>query len=300
MNSYIIILFTKLLINYFLLLSNKNVTSFPVYNVLSFSGGGSFGAVEIGILSKIHNLEPKKYDLYTGISVGGLNAGFLSHFEYLENGIDEVKNIYKNIRTKDIYEIRQRPELGLLNTIPLQNTITNFLKKMDKPCKETLIGTTNLYTGKMDKYYYNKLPFDDRILLLMSTTAIPILFPPVKFNNNLYVDGGVIANEIVSDISSLNYINITFITPFSNLLPKYNLRTYSDIINRNVEIVKKTYNNQISKLNTQCDIPRGEINMYYIDSVLLNNYSFMNFDNGKELFDLGYNNVKVDKYNLCY
>ena len=133
----------------------------------------------------------------------------------------------------------------------------------------------------------------------MSTTAVPILFPPVKFKDNLYVDGGLIANEIVSDISSTNYINITFITPFSNLLPKYNLKTYNDIINRNIEIVKKTYNNQISKLNTQCDITRGEINMYYIDSELLNNYSLMNFNNGKELFELGYNNVKVDKYELC-
>ena len=299
MNHYNVIFYIKLLLNYCLLLSNINVTCFPVYNVLSFSGGGSFGAVEIGILSKIHELDPKNYDLYTGISVGGLNAGFLSHFDDLEKGVYEVKNIYKSIRTKDIYEIRQRPELGLLNTKPLKNTITNCLKKMDEPCKKTLIGTTNLYTGKMDKYYYNTLSLDDRILLLMSTTAVPILFPPVKFKDNLYVDGGLIANEIVSDISSTNYINITFITPFSNLLPKYNLKTYNDIINRNIEIVKKTYNNQISKLNTQCDITRGEINMYYIDSELLNNYSLMNFNNGKELFELGYNNVKVDKYELC-
>jgi predicted acylesterase/phospholipase RssA len=266
---------------------------------LSFSGGGSFGAVEIGILSKLQQLEPKKYDLYTGVSVGGLNAGFLSHFENIEKGLYDVKNIYKNIRTKDIYELRNRPELGLLNTIPLQNTISNLLQNMDKPCKETIIGTTNLYTGKMDKYYYNKLSFDERVLLLMCTTALPIVFPPIKFKNNLYVDGGVIANEIVSDISSLNYINITFITPFSKLLPKYNIKTYNDVINRNVEIVKKTFNNQISKLNTECDIPRGEINMYYIDSALLNNYSFMNFDHGNELFYLGYNNVKVEKYKLC-
>ena len=299
MNHYNVILYIKIWLSYFLFLINNTVTCFPVYNVLSFSGGGSFGAVEIGILSKIHELDPKKYDLYTGISVGGLNAGFLSHFDDVEKGLYEVKNIYKSIRTKDIYEIRKRPELGLLNTAPLQNTIANFLKKMDEPCKPTLIGTTNLYTGKMDKYYYNTLSLDDRILLLMSTSAIPILFPPVKFTDNLYVDGGLIANEIVSDISSTNYINITFITPFSNLLPKYNLKTYTDIINRNIEIVKKTYNNQISKLNTQCDVTRGEINMYYIDYVLLKNYSFMNFDNGKDLIDLGYNNVRVDKYKLC-
>ena len=42
-------------------------------NQLSFSGGGSFGAVEIGIFKKISENENTKYDLYTGISAGALN-----------------------------------------------------------------------------------------------------------------------------------------------------------------------------------------------------------------------------------
>ena len=50
-------------------------------NQLAFSGGGSFGAVEIGILKRINQIEKKKYDIYTGISAGGLNAGFLSYYK---------------------------------------------------------------------------------------------------------------------------------------------------------------------------------------------------------------------------
>lgn len=58
-------------------------------NQLSFSGGGSFGAVEIGIAKYVvekdrrpekdqrPEKEPTKtYDLYTGISAGALNSGF--------------------------------------------------------------------------------------------------------------------------------------------------------------------------------------------------------------------------------
>jgi predicted acylesterase/phospholipase RssA len=33
------------------------------FNQLAFSGGGAFGAVEIGILKKINELNPKKYDI---------------------------------------------------------------------------------------------------------------------------------------------------------------------------------------------------------------------------------------------
>lgn len=58
----------------FILVSLFSLSS--ALNQLSFSGGGSFGAVEIGILKRINEIEPKNYDLYTGISAGALNAGF--------------------------------------------------------------------------------------------------------------------------------------------------------------------------------------------------------------------------------
>jgi predicted acylesterase/phospholipase RssA len=51
-----------------------------VLNQLSFSGGGSLGAVEIGIIKKLSEGGLKKFDLYTGISAGALNAGLLSYF----------------------------------------------------------------------------------------------------------------------------------------------------------------------------------------------------------------------------
>ena len=57
------------------------------FNQLAFSGGGAFGAVEIGILKRINELNPKKYDMYTGISAGGLNAGFLSFYDDLSVGV---------------------------------------------------------------------------------------------------------------------------------------------------------------------------------------------------------------------
>ena len=87
------------LLNIFLVFIN----SINSFNQLSFSGGGSFGAVEIGIVKRIIELERKKYDIYTGISAGGLNAGFLSYFHDLSVGIKEADILYSNLKNKMIY-----------------------------------------------------------------------------------------------------------------------------------------------------------------------------------------------------
>ena len=51
------------------------------FNQLSFSGGGSFGAVEIGIIKRLMENNLQNFDIYTGISAGALNAGFLSYYK---------------------------------------------------------------------------------------------------------------------------------------------------------------------------------------------------------------------------
>ncbi len=284
--------------NYFLLCLLPILT-IANYNMLSFSGGGSFGAVEIGILKKINEIEHKNYDLITGISAGGLNAGFLSHFTDLDIGIKEVSSIYGNLKNNQVYELYPSTKISIYNTEPLKNTLGKIVNKLGKVYKKTLIGTTNLYTGKLDKYYYNELDNNDQITILLCTSAIPILFPPIEFKNNLYVDGGEISNELITDVYSTLYINITFITYTSTFENNYNLTTFSDIVKRNIQIVTNTFNNEILKLDQSCSKSRGEINMFYVNSSLLQKYNMLDFESGYELINIGYNNMLTNKYKLC-
>lgn len=277
-----------------LILINSNI-----FNILSFSGGGAFGAVEVGLLKKIHNDYPINYDLYTGISAGGLNAGFLSYFNNINDGIDELINICSTLKTSDVYKLLPLTNISLVNTESLRITLTKTLSKLNKSIIPTLIGTTNLNLGELDTFHFNLLNKKEQINLLMATSAIPIIFPPIEFKNYLYVDGGLITNELVSDIYSDDYINITFITTRLSLLPEYNLYTFKDIIKRNLNILSNTFDNEIAKLNYDCKIYRGEIYMYYVDADLLKSYSEINFDYGKELIDIGYNNLQYKKLMLC-
>ena len=86
------------------------------FNQLSFSGGGSFGAVEIGILKRILETDSKQYDLYTGISAGALNSGFLSYFSDLKTGVKSVEKIYARLHNLMIYNVFPPTGVSVLNT----------------------------------------------------------------------------------------------------------------------------------------------------------------------------------------
>jgi predicted acylesterase/phospholipase RssA len=269
---------------------------------LSFSGGGAFGAVELGILKKIRESYPIKYDRYTGISAGGLNSGFLSHFIDIDEGIREAEKMYSTIRNKDIYKLLPNTRDSLLNTHPLHKTLTEVITNLkSEPVVDTLIGTVNMYTGDLDIYKYNdNHSIEDKVLLLMCTSAIPIVFPPIKYKKYLYVDGGTLSNELLDIVHSTDYLNITYITPYGmmeeNDAP---ISSITDMVTRTFQIVKRNYNNPFTRLNHQCDKPYGKITYYYVDSKVLKEYSMLNFDKGAELISIGYNNMKSKTFAIC-
>ena len=290
---------------YFLSIGTLVVTcmmSISATEQLSFSGGGAFGAVEIGILKKIRENYHVNYDRYTGISAGGLNSGFLSHFADIDEGIKEAEGMYSTIRNKDIYEILPDTGVSLLNTKPLHKTLTSIITNLkSEPIIDTLIGTVNLNTGNLDTYKYNdNHSIEDKVLLLMSTSAIPIAFPPVKYKNYMYADGGTLSNALLDIVHSSDYLNITYISPYGVVEDNDNsIDNIKDMVVRTFQIVKKNYNNPFTRLNHECNKPYGEITYYYVDSKALNGYNMLNFDKGAELIDVGYNNVQFIKYKLC-
>jgi predicted patatin/cPLA2 family phospholipase len=271
------------------------------FNQLAFSGGGAFGAVEIGILKRINELNPKKYNMYTGISAGGLNAGFLSFYDDLSVGVKRAETLYSDMRNFKVYKLLPETDVSIFNTEPLFDTLTTVINKMpNKPVIKTLIGATNLYTGKLDVFQFDIKNAADQVKILMSTSAIPVVFPPITYNNYMYADGGTLSNELL-DINHVNdYLNITYITPGSQLEENDTpITSIKDMIIRSFQIVSSNYNNPYSKINQVCDKPYGEINNYFVDSKYFADYNMLNFDDGQELVDIGYKYMSHQKINLC-
>ena len=277
------------------------LTKVASLNQLSFSGGGSFGAVEIGIAKYIVETDPTKtYDLYTGISAGALNSGFLSYYKDLNTGIRFAEKLYGDMHNRMVFELLPTTGVSVLNTTPLKKTLTTIINTMpNEPVVKTLIGATNLYSGNLDVYTFNDNNNTNKVLLLLSSSAIPGVFPPIEYNGNLYADGGTVSNELLQ-VEHGGYLNITYITPYEGM--KYDsspITSLKDMLIRTFEVVSSNFNNPLTTMNQDCLNPIGEINKYYVKPEYLSDYSSMNFDYGTELIEIGYKYVSKKTYKIC-
>ena len=168
------------------------------------------------------------------------------------------------------------------------------------PKIRTLIGATNLYSGKLDIYKFEEQNDYNKVLLLMSSCAIPGIFPPISFNKQLYADGGTLSNELIQVEHDNEYLNITFITPFEDFVYMNKpIHSLNDMLCRTLMIISNNFNNPMATLHEDCKNPIGEINKYYVSPQWLRRYNILNFNKGKELIDIGYTNMLHKRYYIC-
>ena len=261
--------------------------------------------MEIGIFKRILELDPsyKTYDLYTGISAGALNSGFLSYFKDPKKGVSNAEKIYSGLRNHMIYAVLPLTGVSVFNTQPLYNTLTSVVSKMPKkPAVHTLIGATNMYSGNLDVYTFEDQSDEDKVLLMMSSSAIPGLFPTIEFKDWVYADGGTLSNELlqIERPASGQYLNITYITPYDGY--SYNddpIDSLETMIKRTVSILLANYNDPLTSMYQNCKTPIGELNQFYVPNEYLDGYTMLNFDHGQELIDIGYNHLESRKFKLC-
>ena len=274
-------------------------------NVLALSGGGSFGAVEVGILDRIRL---PKYDMITGISAGGLNAGFLSYFgNSMEAGVENLKNVYFGLTNASVYThgaFQVPRSWSFYDTAPLRKTIDLELGKLKYEGHRvpTLIGSTNLNEGVLQIFQFEKQTKRRQIDIMMATSAIPLVFPPQIIDDNYYVDGGVIANEIVNGIDAYlecDQYNITFIAASERLQPVAEIADLNEYVRRIAKVTLTDYNNELAEITANPCKGRGVIHYCYPYGAELADYSSLDFSYGKELYTIGYNHFKCEDFTYC-
>jgi predicted acylesterase/phospholipase RssA len=168
----------------------------------------------------------------------------------------------------------------------------------------TLIGASNVLTHQLDVWHFDHLTLADRLAVLMSTSAIPLVFPPQKVNGSLYVDGGVISNELIHQAMgqlACDSYNVVFVsagaasaTAAARPMPT-GLFSYVGAV---VNLLVDTFDYQLAQ-TTNCSYPRGTIQACFPTSPSLGNYSILDFDYGAELYALGRESFACQKLPLC-
>ena len=164
---------------------------------LVFAGGGTRGAVQIGMLQVLaeHGFVP---DRIYGASVGAVNgAGFASN--PTKEGVEGMTRIWTGLSREDVYPqgrlhgpwmyFQQRD--AVYSNSGLRKIIEDgvgFERLEDSPIPIEVVATS-LVDGQERWFTYG--PAVDAIL---ASAALPAIFPPVEIAGERYMDGGVVNN----------------------------------------------------------------------------------------------------------
>lgn len=209
------------------------------YDILCLSGGGAFGAFGVGVLTgwgEIADGEAARpeFDMVSGISTGALIAPFA--FAGDAESYADIEDVYRN-PGRDW--VRHR---GVLQWFPNSRSLFNVSKLHDQirasitpellsklavgavDGRRLLVGATNLDFGLLRAWSLADMARDDGAAaeaeiedILIASSAIPGIFPPVTIDGHLYVDGGA-SLQFISGLEDRDWI--ARITPETSPFPK--------------------------------------------------------------------------------
>jgi len=171
------------------------------------SGGGSLGAVQVGMLQALteRKLVP---DMLVGTSAGALNAAYLAGHGTGRQALEELAASWAGVRRRDIFPIDPLRHLlalagsrsSLCSDQGLRRLIGGRLNY--SRLEDSVIGVhvvaTNLLTGEEVL-----LSSGDAVSAVLASSAIPGVLPAVQRDGLSLVDGGLADNTAISQAVAL-------------------------------------------------------------------------------------------------
>jgi NTE family protein len=278
---------------------------------LVLSGGGSKGAYQVGALQHLMGDLKISYDILCGVSVGAINASFLSMFQTGEEkpAIDKLANFWNGISTNKIYK-RWFPfgrwhalwKNSFYDSSPLHKLIRDNLdlNKVRESGKRVAVGTVSLSSGKYTTFTQESDYFIDAVI---ASASFPGMLEPVKFMNHSWTDGGV--KEISPIREAINMgadtIDVLMTSPEVRIKHFIENPTTVDVLKRCLDLsTDKIMSNDIEKAEMYNILARAgvsskkEIKIHIIRPQFNLIDDLLDFDHSKilEMMQKGYDNAK--------
>ncbi|MBW1808300.1 MAG: patatin-like phospholipase family protein [Deltaproteobacteria bacterium] len=155
-------------------------------NAVFLSGGGARGAYEVGVLRALMKDGPP-IKLIGGASVGAINAVLAATGQ-----LDELAEVWQNMSTFKVY--RPRLDVWKLRTwTSLFDNRALFKRLRDEvhwarlphSPLQVVISATNITLRTNEIFTSSDITYRH----VLASSAIPILFPPVRIGKHWYIDG---------------------------------------------------------------------------------------------------------------
>jgi NTE family protein len=158
------------------------------------SGGGSLGAVQVGMLQALFESQVRP-DFLIGTSVGAINAAWVAGRPE-PHGMAELGDIWLRLRRHDVFPLSPLTSaaglLGRSNHFISNDSLRSILvrnipfQRLEEASVPLHIVATELKNGRAAI-----LSSGSAVAALLASCAIPGVFPPVTIGRREYVDGGV-------------------------------------------------------------------------------------------------------------
>ena len=171
------------------------------------SGGGSLGAVQVGMLRALgeRGVTP---DLLVGTSAGALNAVFVAAHGMSPAALDLLAATWVGLRRDDVFPLRA-PQMmlalaGARDALCAGTGLERLVRRHvgfsgleNAPIPVHLV-TTDLLSGEEVL-----LSEGDAVSAVLASSAIPAVLPPVRRDGRTLVDGGLADNAAISQAVAL-------------------------------------------------------------------------------------------------
>ncbi|MEQ8927529.1 MAG: patatin-like phospholipase family protein [Fulvivirga sp.] len=233
---------------------------------LVLSGGGARGIAHLGVLKALEEVNVK-IDVISGTSagaiIGALYAQGLSTNDILKLLIElkPMRFIQPALNTKGLLKM-EVIERFLINYLPEDN-----FANLSIPL---YIAATNMKTGKTEYFSQGQL-----IPAICASSCIPVLFNPVEFNGNLYIDGGILNNLPVEAIRKKTK---AIIGVHSNPIDRnFDFKNFSSGMERALMLA---ITSNVYQSAQQCD--------FLIEPKGLEPFKVLDISKAEEIFSIGY------------
>jgi len=170
------------------------------------SGGGSLGAVQVGMLQALEDAGVVA-DLVIGTSVGALNAAYVARRPW-PGGTTGLAEIWQGIRRTDVFPLSVsaavRAARGRANHAVRAGGLESLVRRHvpfaqleDAPVQLAVVAT-EVVTGR--EVVLTRGPAVESVL---ASAALPGIFPPVVVEGHALIDGGLVNHTPLSVAAQL-------------------------------------------------------------------------------------------------